>query len=128
VRDAFRTRKVLELACDPFRWAQQMEEWTASGFPVIEYPTSSPGRMVPAWAKFYDAIVDKRLTHDGDQRLMRHARNTVLKIDRLGPRPVKEHRGSPRSIDLLICAVGAYDRATFHASQPVASAPEFFTL
>ena len=43
----------------------------------------------------------------------------ALKTDRLGPRPVKEHRGSPRSIDLGICAVGAYDRATHHAAQPV---------
>lgn len=118
VRATCRDRKVIELACDPYRWAREMEEWAAAGLPVIEYPTSSPARMVPAWAKFYDAVLGGRIAHDGDPRLARHISNMVLRIDRLGPRPVKEHRGSPRVIDLGICAVGAYDRAMFHAAQP----------
>ncbi len=128
VRATCRDRKVVELACDPFRWAHEMEDWAAADLPVIEYPTSSPSRMVPAWAKFYDAVLAGGLSHDGDPRLMRHAANTTLKVDRLGPRPVKEHRGSPRSIDLLICAVGGYDRATFHASNPPPKAlvPNFY--
>jgi len=119
VRETCRDRNVVELACDPYRWAQLMEQWAAAGLPVVEYPTSSPARMVPAWAKWHDAVLAGGLTHDGDPRFLRHARNTVLKIDRLGPRPVKEHRGSPRSIDLHICGVGGFDRATWHASQPV---------
>lgn len=118
VREVCRDRRVVEVACDPFRWAVQMQEWEAAGLPVIEYPTTSPGRMVPAWATFFDAVTSGGLTHDGDPRLVRHARNTTLKVDRLGPRPVKEHRGSPRSIDLLICAVGAVDRATRLAAVP----------
>jgi len=119
IRETCRDRNVVELACDPYRWAQLMEQWEAAGLPVVEYPTSSPARMVPAWAKWHDAVVGAGLTHDGDPRFVRHARNTVLKVDRLGPRPVKEHRGSPRSIDLHICGVGGFDRATWHASQPV---------
>ena len=119
VRETCRDRRVIELPCDPFRWAQLMEQWAADGLPVLEYATSSPTRMVPAWAKFYDAVIGDGLTHDGDPRLIRHVANMALKTDRLGPRPVKEHRGSPRSIDLGICAVGAYDRATFWAAQPV---------
>jgi hypothetical protein len=63
---------------------------------VIEYATSSPSRMVPAWTKFYDAVIGGGLTHDGDPRLVRHVGNMVLKVDRAGPRPVKEDRGSPR--------------------------------
>ena len=118
VRATCRDRTVIEVPCDPFRWAQLMEQWAADGLPVIEYPTSSPSRMVPAWAKFYDAVINGTLTHDGDPRLVRHVGNMALKVDRLGPRPVKEHRGSPRSIDLGICAVGGYDRATLHAAQP----------
>ena len=121
VRETCRDRKVIELPCDPFRWAQLMEQWAAVGLPVLEYATSSPSRMVPAWAKFYDAVIGGGLTHDGDPRLVRHIGNMALKTDRLGPRPVKEHRGSPRSIDLGICAVGAYDRATWHTSQPVST-------
>jgi len=118
VREQCKTRKVVELACDPFRWAQEMQEWEAADLPVVEYATSSPARMVPAWAKFYDAVMTGRVHHDGDPRLVRHIANMALKVDRLGPRPVKEHRGSPRSIDLGICAVGGYDRATWHAAQP----------
>jgi phage terminase large subunit-like protein len=115
--------EVLEVAADPFRWAKELDNWKTAGLPIMEYPTSSPQRMVPAWTKFYDAVLAGELHHDGDKRLMRHARNTVLKVDRLGPRPVKEHKGSPRSIDLLICAVGAYDRATWFASQEVVTEP-----
>ena len=128
-RETCRDLKVVELACDPYRWAQIMEQWATDGLPVVEYATSSPGRMVPAWAKFYDAVIGGTLTHDGDPRLVRHISNMTLKTDRLGPRPVKEHRGSPRSIDLGICAVGGYDRATWHAAQPTvvrAAPPRFF--
>ena len=127
VRATCRDRAVVELPCDPFRWAQLMEQWASDGLPVLEYPTSSPSRMVPAWAKFYDAIINRSLTHDGDPRLVRHVGNMALKTDRLGPRPVKEHRGSPRSIDLGICAVGAYDRATWHAAQPTAGSSVYET-
>ena len=131
VRATCRDRTVIELACDPFRWAKEMEEWAAAGLPVIEYATSSPARMVPAWAKFYDAVLSGSLHHDGDPRLVRHMSNMILKIDRLGPRPVKEHRGSPRVIDLGICAVGAHDRAMFHATQapvPPKPIPRFLSV
>ena len=127
VRETCRDRRVTELSCDPFRWAQLMEQWAADGLPVVEYATSTASRMVPAWAKFYDATLTGGYTHDGDPRLVRHVGNMALKTDRLGPRPVKEHRGSPRSIDLGICAVGGYDRATFHASQPVEPERAYFT-
>lgn len=109
--------EVLEVACDPFRWAKQIEDWGAAGIPVVEFPTTSPARMVPAWAAFYDALVDgDKIFTDGDPRLERHVSNMVLKIDRLGPRPVKEHKGSGHSIDLGVCAVGGYVRAMWHAA------------
>ncbi len=111
-----RDTNVLEVAADPFRWAKELEDWRANDIPVVEFPTSSPSRMVPAWAAFYDAVLSSSIMHDGDPRLERHVRNMVLKVDRLGPRPVKEHKGSFRSIDLGICAVGAYVRAMWHAS------------
>lgn len=120
VREEFKNRTIVELACDPFRWQMLMEQWEADGLPVEPFATSSPTRMVPAWAAFYDATLTGGYTHDNDARLVRHVSNMILKTDRLGPRPVKEHRGSPRSIDLGICAVGGLDRARWHASQPAA--------
>jgi phage terminase large subunit-like protein len=118
-----RDTNVIEVAADPFRWAKELEDWRANDIPVLEFPTSSPSRMVPAWAAFYDAVLSSELMHDGDPRLERHVRNMVLKIDRLGPRPVKEHKGSFRSIDLGICAVGGYVRAMWHAANNVELEP-----
>jgi len=120
---AVRDTNVLEVAADPFRWAKELEDWRSHDIPVLEFPTSSPQRMVPAWAAFYDAVLSGSLSHDGDVRLERHMRNMVLKVDRLGPRPVKEHRGSARSIDLGICAIGAYIRAMYYASQETSDEP-----
>lgn len=114
VLDACARYDVAEVDCDPFRWQRSMQALEAAGAPIVEYNTAAPARMVPAWAKFYDAVTGaKGLTHSGDARLARHVDNMVLKVDHLGPRPVKEHKGSPRKIDLGICAVGAYDRAAY---------------
>lgn len=92
---------------DPFRWQATMSELEEDGIPVVEFPTNAVARIVPAWKRFYDGVLDGALTHDGDPRLARHVENMVLKYDRHGARPVKEHKNSERHIDLGICAVGA---------------------
>lgn len=113
IRDACAKWRVLEIACDPYRWQRTMEALADEGLPIVEWPTGSPARMVPACAKFFDAVVsdEGQLTHDGDKRIARHIDNCVVKVDGKGPRIVKDHRGSPRKIDLAVCAVIAYDRA-----------------
>lgn len=120
-------RNVVEVACDPFRWQRSMQELAAMGLPIVEYNSSSPARMVPATAKFYDAVMSGGIAHDHNASLARHIDNCVVKTDRLGPRIVKEHKGSPRKIDAAVCAVMAFDRATFVREQePVAPAVAFF--
>lgn len=116
IRDACRRWNVLEVAADPFRWAEQIQDLFAEGIPIIEFPSTSPARMVPACAAFYDGVMTGALSHDGDSRLIRHVRNAVIKRDRLGPRIVKESRESLRHIDLAVCAVIADERARWHAS------------
>ena len=105
-----------EIAMDPFRWSRTMETLEAEGLPVVAWPTTSVTRMVPAWARFYDgcmaAVGGQRVSHDGSTPLARHVDNLILKTDRLGPRPVKEYKGSPKHIDLAIAAIIAHDRAT----------------
>jgi len=129
IREACRRWHVLEVACDPFRWQRSLEALADEGFPMVEWPTSSPARMVPACAKFYDATMDGRLTHDGDRRLGRHVDNCVLKIDGKGPRVTKDHRGSPRKIDLAVAAIVAFDRATVvREQQPDLVMPGFFAV
>jgi phage terminase large subunit-like protein len=111
ILDACRRFSVREVVCDPFRWQRTMQILEAEGLPIVEWPTGSPSRMVPACARFYDAVMDGRLSHDGDPRLARHVANAHVKTDRLGPRIVKEHKGSSKKIDLAVAAVIAYDRA-----------------
>ena len=116
--------RVREIACDPARWQRSMAVLADQGLPIVEWPSSSPARMVPACAKFYDAVVEKRIEHDGNGTLARHLDNAVVKTDRLGPRIVKENRQSPRKIDAAVAAVLAYDRATVARMEEVV--PQFF--
>lgn len=107
-----RTYNVREVVCDPFRWQRSMEVLADEGLPIVEWPTNAVARIVPAWQRFYDAIMDDQLHHDGDVRLARHMANMVLKRDNRGARPTKESKNSGRKIDLGIAAIIAYDRAT----------------
>ena len=120
---------VVEVACDPFRWARSMEALAEAGVPIVEYPSSSPARMVPATAKFYDAVTAGLLSHDHHPTLARHLDNCVIKVDQKGPRVVKEHRGSPRKIDAAVAALIAFDRATHRReAEPEALVPQFFSF
>lgn len=107
-----RTYNVREVACDPYRWQRSMQVLADEGLPIVEWPTAAVARIVPAWQRFYDAVMDGTLSHDGDVRLARHMANTVLKRDNRGARPTKESKSSGRKIDLAISAVIAFDRAT----------------
>ena len=102
---------VQEVACDPFRWQRSMAVLMEKGIPIVEWPSTSARRMVPACQKFYDAVVEKKLEHDGDPVLARHLANAVVKVDQYGPRIVKEHRHSPRKIDAAVAGIIALDRA-----------------
>jgi len=62
--------------------------------------------MGPATSRFYSAVVDRLLSHDGDPRLARHVANAVLKED------------SRRRIDAAVAAVMAFDRAEVLAGEP----------
>lgn len=104
--------QVVEVACDPYRWQRSMEALEAAGVPITEFASSSPARMVPACAKFYDAVLGEKIQHDHNPLLERHLTNCVLKVDRLGPRVVKEHKSSPRKIDAAVASIIAFDRAT----------------
>jgi phage terminase large subunit-like protein len=110
IRAACRRWRVLEIAADPFRWARSLQLLDGEGLPVLEYP-QSPGRMTPATARFYEAVVNGALTHSGDSRLARHIGNAVLHEDARGARLAKERRDSPRRIDAAVAAVMAHDRA-----------------
>lgn len=110
IEQACRELPVVEVACDPYRWQRSLQALEQDGLPMVEWPMNL-ARVVPAWTSFSEAVMDGRLSHDGDPRLARHIENMVLKRDQRGVRPVKESKSSRRHIDLGICAMGAHDRA-----------------
>jgi phage terminase large subunit-like protein len=110
IRRACRKWQVREIVCDPYRWARTYQVLEGEGLPVVEFP-QSPTRMVPATQRFYEAVLNKTLTHSGDQRLARHLANTVIRTDSRGSRLSKDAKGSPRKIDLAVSAVMALERA-----------------
>jgi hypothetical protein len=110
VREACRRWQVAEIVVDPFRWARTMQVLADEGLPVVEFP-QSPARMVPATQRFYESVINHKITHSGDVSLSRHVGNCVVKVDARGSRVSKETRGSPRKIDLAVAAVMAVDRA-----------------
>lgn len=125
IRKAAKRYKVVEIACDPYRWQDVLNRLTSEGLPIVEFPTNSLVRMVPACQEFYTSVIEGSLHHDGDPRLSRHIDNAVVKTDRHGPRIVKESKSSQRKIDLAVAAVVAHNRALFHATQVPEPAARF---
>lgn len=120
--------RVKEIVCDPYRWQRSMELLAQEGYPIVEYPSTNARRMVPACAKFFDAVVENKLKHDGNPILARHLSNAAVKVDNLGPRIVKENRNSNRRIDAAVAAVIAFDRATVSRIEEEALTPGVYVF
>jgi len=126
LHEALGTYRVREIAADPFLWRPQLIRWAEGGLPVHEWPTNSLARIVPACREFYEAVMTKGLSHDGDARLARHVANAVVKTDRYGMRIVKDT--TARKIDLAVAAVIAHDRARYWTAAPQAAAVRFVPI
>jgi phage terminase large subunit-like protein len=111
IRDACRRYRVREVVCDPFRWQRSMQILADEGLPIVEFPQNA-SRMTPATQRFYEAILNKAVSHDGSPVLARHINNAVLKADHRGQRLVKETAYSHRKIDAAVAACMALDRAS----------------
>ena len=116
VRETFDTYDVVGMYCDPFGWRSEIEEWMEAwpGF-VFDHPTNSRARMAPATDRFYAAVMDRAITHDGDHRLAAHISNAIAESTSAGDVIRKDPRhGRTRKIDLAIAAILAADRAAWH--------------
>jgi len=111
IRDAFARWSVWKLGADPHRWARTLQDLEAEGYDVEHWPTHSDVRFGPACAEFRDAVLHRRLLHDGDERLARHVTNALLKPSTRDPRIQKEHKDSVKRIDLAVSSVIVYDMA-----------------
>ncbi|MFI2184608.1 terminase TerL endonuclease subunit [Streptomyces sioyaensis] len=110
IRAACRRWDVREIVCDPYRWGRTYQVLEDEGLPIVEFP-QSPARMIPATTRFYEAVMNRTVTHSGDPRLARHLANCVVRTDSRGSRLSKDAKHSPRKIDLAISAVMALERA-----------------
>lgn len=120
IRLVCRVYEVIEIACDPYRWARTFQALEEQGLPVVEFP-NSPERMVPAVQRAYEGVVNRSFTHNGDPRLARHLGNAVTKD---GPRGTyisrisrSHNRGHRPYMDLAIAFVMAYHRACWWQAQ-----------
>jgi phage terminase large subunit-like protein len=113
IRQACRDYNVVEIAWDEWIWQDAAEELTDEGLPVVIFPQNMT-RMSPATQRFYEAVTNGNISHDGDAKLASHLRNCNIKTDSRGSRIVKDSKNSPRKIDLAVAAVMAFDRAAFY--------------
>lgn len=115
ITDAMEEYDVQELLCDPPYWGREIAEWS-SYWPgkIVEFPTYSRAHMAPACTTFHAAIMDAKLSHDGDNRLSRHIANCCVKTSPLGDYVTKADKDSPAKIDLAVAAIIAYSAAARH--------------
>lgn len=116
---AFTKYDVLELACDPWGWRSEIEDWAKRHGErrVLEWNTAHGARMAPATDRLYQAVVTNTVTHDGDARLAAHIAHCVAKPTPMGDLVSKDKRGSPRKIDAAVAAIVAFDRAAWHMTR-----------
>lgn len=95
-----------QLLCDPPYWGREIEDWKRRWGEgrVLEFPTFSIARMAPATTLLHAAVMDQRVTHDGDPRLARHVANCVVKTSSQGDVITKADKDSPAKIDLAVAA------------------------
>lgn len=109
---------VREFVCDPWRAEILMQDIAEMEITeVVEFGTNTLGRMVPATAAYYGAVVAGELSHDGDPALARHIANCVLKEDAKGARVTKEYKSSSKYIDLAIAAIIGHQRAMLYLEE-----------
>lgn len=120
VEDALRaacTRwRVVEVACDPFRWQKSLQALAAEGLPMAEFGQSR-ARMTPATQSLTEAVLNGEVTHAGDAALTRHVLNARVTDDHTGVRLHKADKHSEHKIDLAVCSVMAHSRARHYAAQ-----------
>ncbi len=116
VQMAFQRYDVVELACDPWGWRSEIEEWAKRHGErrVLEWNTANAARMAPATDRLYQACTTNTVTHDGDPRMAAHVAHCVAKRTPQGDLVSKDKRGSPRKIDAAVAAIVAFDRAAWH--------------
>ena len=120
VESMFDAYDVVGLWADPYHWRSELEAWAAlyGDRRVIEFNTAAAQRMGPATNRLYQAVVNGRVTHDGNPDLAAHVANCKARHTPQGDVITKDKRGSPRKIDAATAAIVAYEAAMAEATKP----------
>jgi hypothetical protein len=120
VRKAFETYKVVGMFADPAKWESYIANWESAfgknlkvksslNHPIEWWMTGNRSYLVVrALEQFYDAIIQKDISHDGSRALTRHILNARRRITRGGLTIAKSHPDSREKIDAAIAATLAY--------------------
>ncbi|MEU9044112.1 terminase [Kitasatospora sp. NPDC048343] len=120
VHDAFRVFNVQGMYADVALWESYISEWSdtyGEGLAV-----KAPGRDSIGWdmrsslkastlahERLLRSILDRKLRHDGDRSLRRHALNAVRRTNNYGLSFGKESKDSPRKVDLYAALMLAHE-------------------
>lgn len=74
---------VTSLGYDPTFVTWEAAELEAQGWTVVKY-SQTPSRICPITAAFYQAVIERRIYHDGDEVLARHLSNSRPHQTRMG--------------------------------------------
>jgi hypothetical protein len=77
---------VRDLLVSEHDWSWVMLELADEGLPITKVPLS-PQRLASQWQAFYDAVLERRVTHDPEPALARHVANLGLISGPSGLRP-----------------------------------------
>ena len=133
IRQIFKDYDVIEFVVDPMGWHNELaelEEIYGSEM-ILYYEGNYRKKMAEACSRFYSAVMEQDLSHDGDFNLFQHLINCVPKETPQGTLVTKINKSSARKIDLAIAGIMAFDRwSDFRSEDPVKEpeAPKFIQI
>lgn len=108
IREWTRRGTVLEVVYDPHKFERSAQTLSDEGLLMVEFPQVNE-RLAPASARLYEAILTKRVVHNGDPVLAAHVVAGVVRDTERGWRLSKGK--ATRRIDALMALVMAFARA-----------------
>ncbi|MCI0633887.1 MAG: terminase large subunit [Actinobacteria bacterium] len=110
LRAVFGRYDVREILVSEADWTWVLLQLADEGLPVTKVPRS-PQRLALQWSAFFDAVLERRLTHEDDPVLARHTGNLGLVSGPSGLRPdLDVGEGAP--IASALAAMIAFDGVT----------------
>lgn len=109
IRELAQRYEVMGVAYDPWSFTRSAQMLEGEGLFMVEHPMTN-ARMVPASQRLYEAIVGKRLRHDGDPALAAHVNAGAPQQTERGWRLGKRKSRTPQDALIALClAFGVAD-------------------